>query len=913
MPHERATNRDDFTASTRFARGYPDELREVEQRLIERRRAASGCAGEPQVGLALSGGGIRSATFALGVLQALAGRRAHTGERAMSLLSRIDYLSTVSGGGYVGSFLGALFARPELLPSKPESQEARADPGVAASSRAEQVAERLTNCQSRELAWLRENGRYLSPNGAGDAAIAGATLLRNWLSVQVVMATLLIIPFLLLHAALGTLGWLGLEPTEFEVLGSFWTASVWLPIGFSLFVMAVCIAYWLLDVGDRAAFAEFSPRSFAWPLIGLALLSLWLLASAAWLGWPGSQRDRVMALGVVTFTISLAALWWSARAQRVQGDPDIAPWRFLSEQLMTCLIVFGALLVMAFCDAAGRLLYSLDTEHRVVALTCALLTLPLLATAGQRILVLFSGHRKGARIPLPLSLVALLLACCLFLSWLSALSAVVYMLDGLSVRIVSALVSTNQDMPSHAAVVIVNVAGLIGAVLSSFAFSRLQTLTNQSSLSSLYWARLTRAYLGASNPARRSPEHESVTEVVKGDDLAWSDYVPHERGGPLHIVNLTLNETVLGRSQLQQRDRRGMPFALGPSGVSVGVRHHALWGTASRPELVPVDGMPEGEFRVFDRTRDGVLTPEMLPLGRWIALSGAAVSTGVGSRTSFGTSFLCAFLNVRLGHWWWSGTDPTKRAGWKMRRDRVLRWWSRALPVQAQLIGEALARFPGTADPYWYLSDGGHFENTGAYELIRRRVPMIVVVDAGADPEYQLNDLAELVRKARLDFGAEIEVLNEAQLDAALAPDVRAYFGTWQDFKPSDGRQRVYAALARVHYADEAEPTGIMLFLKPGMTGKEPLDILGYAASQSTFPQESTLDQFFDEAQWESYRRLGEHITAAVFAEGSANAWRPSTLDPHRLIRGLATASRTNNPSLQPPGLFRPRTRRLRS
>ena len=87
---------------------YPKELEESEAALIRERRArAAGSDGESSfvatrlphdaVGFGLSGGGIRSATFSLGVLQALAEARC---------LGKIDFLSTVSGGGYVGSFLG---------------------------------------------------------------------------------------------------------------------------------------------------------------------------------------------------------------------------------------------------------------------------------------------------------------------------------------------------------------------------------------------------------------------------------------------------------------------------------------------------------------------------------------------------------------------------------------------------------------------------------------------------------------------------------------------------------------------------------------------------------------------------------------------------------------------------------------
>src|SRR4051812_32314625 len=130
-----------------------DPLRQVEGKLIERRREkATGVEG-PFVGVAISGGGVRSATLGLGFLQALAEKK---------LLHRFDYLSTVSGGGYIGSFWGSLFVAPARRGSK-SGGTARDVNGV------EQV---LTRPGSDEIKWLRENGRYLSPNGAGDSLLA---------------------------------------------------------------------------------------------------------------------------------------------------------------------------------------------------------------------------------------------------------------------------------------------------------------------------------------------------------------------------------------------------------------------------------------------------------------------------------------------------------------------------------------------------------------------------------------------------------------------------------------------------------------------------------------------------------------------------------------------------------------------
>ena len=189
------------------------------------------------------------------------------------------------------------------------------------------------------------------------------------------------------------------------------------------------------------------------------------------------------------------------------------------------------------------------------------------------------------------------------------------------------------------------------------------------------------------------------------------------------------------------------------------------------------DGRACRPFRMFDyspaergsdeprETYDG----KPLSLGQWAGISGAAFSTGLGSRTSLGLSFIAGFFNVRLGFWWDSGVDPVKRGSGATKRSRLGEWFTWALPVQSYLLDEFFARFHGTARRWWYLSDGGHFENTGAYELIRRRLPLIVIIDAGADPDYTCEDLANLVRKVRIDFDAEIEFLNDRKLGKLTA------------------------------------------------------------------------------------------------------------------------------------------------
>jgi hypothetical protein len=178
---------------------------------------------------------------------------------------------------------------------------------------------------------------------------------------------------------------------------------------------------------------------------------------------------------------------------------------------------------------------------------------------------------------------------------------------------------------------------------------------------------------------------------------------------------------------------------------------------------------------------------------------------------------------------------------------------------------------------------------------------------------YHFADIANLVRKARTDFAAEIEFLRRRSptdpaqnlsenrlpaLEDILHPELLKVIGAPEDFVPvpgagdaggSSGASASYSArhamLARVRYVGTDDFSWI-LFLKPSLTGDEPGDVLQYQKTQPDFPQESTMDQYFDEAQWESYRKLGEHIASLVFARPTAPPvddapnWSPSEMRP---------------------------------
>lgn len=206
----------------------------------------------------------------------------------------------------------------------------------------------------------------------------------------------------------------------------------------------------------------------------------------------------------------------------------------------------------------------------------------------------------------------------------------------------------------------------------------------------------------------------------------------------------------------------------------------------------------------------------------------------MGYHTSPGLAFLMTVFNVRLGRW--CGNTASARA------------WRDPGPVFSNhyLFRELLANTNETS-PFLYLSDGGHFENLGIYELVRRRCSVIVACDAGADPEFKFEDLGNAILKCETDLGVEITI----EVDA-LRP------------KEKYGPCAAHFAVGSIKYPGIEQP-GTLIYIKNSMSGGEPVDIQHYKSMHPEFPHESTADQWFDEPQFESYRRLGRHIGLDVF------------------------------------------------
>ena len=239
-----------------------------------------------------------------------------------------------------------------------------------------------------------------------------------------------------------------------------------------------------------------------------------------------------------------------------------------------------------------------------------------------------------------------------------------------------------------------------------------------------------------------------------------------------------------------------------------------------------------------------------------MAISGAAVSSYMGLVSMPSLTALMTILNVRLGFWILS----------PMHKIRY------GIPGFLCLVREMVGVCMSEKQAWLNLSDGGHIENMGVYELLRRRCKFIICVDGEADPDFTYVGLITLVRHAQIDFGIRIE-MNMSE----IKPDAKTTYSA------------THSLLCRIHYPGSkpgTEEIGLFLYLKLSVTGNESELIRRYRLIHPEFPHESTLDQFFDQEQFEAYRQLGVHVAKGLFDRAVAGNSRPK--DVPTWFRGLA-------------------------
>jgi Patatin-like phospholipase len=799
-------------------------------------------ASEPTAALCLSGGGIRSASFALGILQSLA---------RFGVLGQFHYLSTVSGGGYIGSWLTAW------------RHHAKCD---------EQVFRQLDRTadqsgkEADEIYGLRADSNYLTPKlgvlSADTWAAAALTirnLVLNWLVFLPFFMGLLYCPWLYddllksiamrprLAMPLMGLGFvavtIGLAVASY---GRRRASHGWLTDGrFVRMVLGPVIFASMCFTGGLAALDQSIPSLSEGAIAGAVCYALaWLLASVFRSRDPRPTTSRAaleaghakdltswMVAGAISGCLLVGGMQYSVAYE----GPFKTEWLTVLGGAWTMLSIFGGELIYVGLRSyakrgdmdrewLGRAAGWLTAGAASWTLVSAVALFSLLAKdmvssslvesvsyAGSVaggisgvIALVFGGSGKTkatgpSQVRGGLSLTQITsIAGIIFAVFLAVCLS---LLDGWLSTIVTDSFPTLAPWLVDAGGVVL-LTGL-SAVISWF------INVNRFSLHALYRNRLVRAFLGSARAtADQAREPDPFTGFDQTDNLRMAT-LPTNR--LLHVINIALN--TVSTKNLAWQERRAEPFTVTPLATgnpNVGYRPTSTYGS-----------------------KEGGIS-----LGTAMAISGAAVSPNMGYHSSPLLGFLLMLFNIRLG--WWLG-NPARDTFDREGPDFSI------VPLLEELAGQT------TNEGRWvYLSDGGHFENLGVYEMVRRRCRAILVIDAGGDPECAFEELGNAVRRIYIDQGVNIDF---EILDIAA-----------RQVPPKAGS---YCALGRVTYPGSSTP-GWLLYVKPGYHGDEPAHIRSYAIAHNTFPHESTANQWFSESQFESYRGLGAHIAELICSGGQA-------------------------------------------
>ncbi len=738
-------------------------------------------------GLACSGGGVRSASFCLGVLQGL---------QSKNVIGHMDYLSTVSGGGYIGTALTIGMSR-----DRPTGGQDGTFPfGRLDNERRE----------TPEVRHLRDNSRYLLQKGLPGVISALVIYLRG-----IAMNAIVLLPLLLIGAAL----LVAIKPDNRKLaaneLFGYALPDAFAPVPVTLLAacaVAALLAAYAIAVSvlpikplrERQGAAGAAGRIFfiavLAAMVELHTLLLWLAIDYFQYNHAGAQGSSTAKLvawvkgAAVTLAPVIAAILPFLKSLMAKaGEGGGGSWGDFAKRVGSrlLLIVVAAIMPLLLWLAMMQLAY-----WGIAISECP--SGKTLACSGSQVV----EHWPHAPV---------------LLQWLFGDPAPFRWLKVPAIYVAA-------------------------AVVLFFVWPFLSV--NSNSLHQLYRDRLGSAFL-----IRRQRFGGRVAEEVELDDgFCLTDIKPAQ--APYHLINTALN--VPGWRFANRRGRNADFFLFSRRFIGSEATGYVETDKAERA----VDGLNIGTAK---------------------AISGAAAAPNMGMASVRPLSPTIPFLNVRLGRWVRHPRDIARRiARMEMAKKRNRLPHLQRIPGPYHLLLEAFAK-SGTAvtdahkatkeknSGFVFLTDGGHIDNLGIYELLRRRCRLIIAIDAEADPDLDAGSLVQVERFARIDMNVIIR-MNWEPIGARTRA-VSEAIGA-RNVKPDTGP---HVALGLINYppipGGMDRESGALVYIKASLSGDENDYVMSYKSAHPAFPHESTADQLFSEEQFEAYRALGEHI-ARRFGDG---------------------------------------------
>jgi hypothetical protein len=705
----------------------------------------------PSTGIALSGGGIRAASFGLGAVQELQDRLGLLrGEKSA------DWISAVSGGSYIAGTITLLNAG---------SRAAYVDGSNAGGTDLPAGTSPVTEPTIR---YLLSHSRYMVEQGGWVLLLRIlAMLLASFVTLGVMVAwvgTMLI-------GDLGLIGWglraaVGIDPEWLRGSGAQWAVGLgglaWL-----------FVAIWLINRSAREP--DVTPRQRIW--VGPRDLLLVL---------------RNLLLVPVLLVPPLFAM--PSLIERLDAVPLLSSAAWTIENLPFVAIVLGVVLgatiglnalavpLRALRPIAGGISYLVA---RALAVATGVI---LVSWAGLAMFRAMQSSYRGTAAPSG--------------SWLAIAAFMGVIVGGVLVSPLPGLVSPHRP----------------------------------------YRTLIARGFV-----VRRGTDGR-VTAMPRPDEIALSSLRPAKDRPryPELLICASANLTDVGSTPA---GANVLPLVIGGETVSIPTELAAVLQTADLEAM-------RAPSRGF-----GLVKPRpMLSLTGAIAIAGAAVSPAMGRMTLPSLRPLLTTLNIRLGVWLPNPLSEAARAAATERKSGT--FFVGIDQLIWELFGLHSAKFPLV-----YSSDGGHYENLGIIELLRRRCSTIWAVDSSVDRQGQCRALAQAIRLAHseLDCRVDLDLDVFAERDAAGLPTT-----TWSS--------------GSVRYTDGSE--GVIHVIRLGLTAQHSTALKRYASGDRAFPHHSTLAQVF---RWEAFRLLPPARTG-VDAEAAGLPRRPGRRAA-RLTRRRAPAS----------------------
>ncbi len=763
------------------------------------------------VGLCLSGGGIRSATFGLGFMQAL---------YRYNILQRVDYLSTVSGGGYIGSCLTA------LMNSGPEKNEGCRHPMAMAPNHLWQSAyfpfslpessvseEKQNNGPTKKRPHWEDNGsaekspvrhlRYFS-----NYLTAKGNLLQKYLGPAlafirgVLFNLLLILPFIILAASLLAAVY---QIPVFKAGAFQFNTSIYAlkkalveeqqaETDYEDFIFQQTEQFQLLDLDERIDIVQRNPKSR--PKLNALNASIETAADKLREQWRAMVIIPLLALGLMMVFAFVFLILIPSKLKSRSNFSICFSWLFFVSLSVSAIQVFGAAIVYW---------EHFDIPNKIAFVSLLTFLGPKLLKNGIPSAGGGTAQKAWLKIVVSIFLMALTPLILLYFT-------------GYCVSFLLGDINGGKAVFTWSPIAW---GLLIGCFLLAFANRWLNI--NKISLHNFYRDRLCQAYVIQNKGENFSPE-QPFASIQPNDAIKLSEIYSDTKHtvGPYHLINTNLNL----KKKLPPEE--SVRFENGIFRKSESFIFSKYWCGSTQTKYV--------------RTGDYEKADPHLNLGTAMAISGAAANIGMGQGDIPTLRLLMGLLNIRLGYW---ALNPRRPDSWtsKVLFGKVpgaitaMREWLGLYPLKGKFIN---------------LSDGGHFDNIGVYELLRRRCKYIIVADAEADQTMKFQALAYLIRLARIDFGIDIDIdISNLKVEAANSVS---------------GQHCVVGSIVYPADGDADEETGYLFYCKSSLTGDEPAHLNEYRVKHSSFPHQTTADQWFDEQQFEAYRELGYHIGKESFS-----------------------------------------------